>query len=138
MGQEFAGPFIGWLLLAAGTGLALGLICASYAVAALALLLPVGPFQADRPAPDTVPVSHDTRAAITVPHTRLQVLVPEPAGLAQQAADATYALRKAIDRTELDARRHAAKEASVKPQSTVLEDDLRSQDPSRVRSSVHS
>ncbi|MFC9756202.1 hypothetical protein [Streptomyces sp. NPDC056921] len=35
------------------------------------------------------------------------------AGPAQQAADATYALRKAIDRTELDARRHAAKEASA-------------------------
>ncbi|GAB7028766.1 hypothetical protein AB0G35_28160 [Streptomyces sp. NPDC021749] len=57
--------------------------------------------------------SHDTRAAITAPHIRLQVLVPELAGPAQQAADATYALRKAIDRTELDARRHAAKEASV-------------------------
>lgn len=57
--------------------------------------------------------SHDTRAAITAPHIRLQVLVPELAGPAQQAADATYALRRAIDRTELDARRHAAKEASV-------------------------
>ncbi|MFD9339931.1 hypothetical protein ACFWBF_37000 [Streptomyces sp. NPDC060028] len=54
--------------------------------------------------------SHDTRAAITAPHIRLQVLVlvPELAGAAQHAADATYALRKAIDRTELDARRHAA------------------------------
>ncbi|GAO08306.1 hypothetical protein TPA0598_03_07670 [Streptomyces lydicamycinicus] len=57
--------------------------------------------------------SHDTRAAITAPHLRLQVLVPELTGPAQQAADATYALRKATDRTELDARRHAAKEASV-------------------------
>ncbi|MFE1885140.1 hypothetical protein [Streptomyces diastatochromogenes] len=57
--------------------------------------------------------SHDTRAAITAPHIRLQVLVPELAGPAQQAADATYALRKATDRTDLDARRHAAKEASV-------------------------
>ncbi|MER5773728.1 hypothetical protein ABT144_05375 [Streptomyces sp. NPDC002039] len=57
--------------------------------------------------------SHDTRAAITAPHIRLQVLVPELVGAAQQAADATYALRKAIDRTELDAQRHAAKEASV-------------------------
>ncbi|MGV4926637.1 protein kilB (plasmid) [Streptomyces sp. BHT-5-2] len=57
--------------------------------------------------------SHDTRAAITVPHIRLQVLVPELAGLAEQAAEATYALRKAIDQTELDALRHAAKEASV-------------------------
>ncbi|MFJ6793872.1 hypothetical protein [Streptomyces sp. NPDC091268] len=57
--------------------------------------------------------SHDTRAAITAPHIRLQVLVPELAGVAQQAADATYALRKAIDRTELDAQRHAAKEATA-------------------------
>ncbi|MEV7526621.1 hypothetical protein [Streptomyces sp. NPDC091371] len=56
--------------------------------------------------------SHDTRTAITAPHLRLQVLVPELAGPAQQAADATYALRKATDRTDLDARRHAAKEAS--------------------------
>ncbi|MFJ9944864.1 hypothetical protein [Streptomyces erythrochromogenes] len=57
--------------------------------------------------------SHDTRAAVTAPHIRLQVLVPELAVAAQRAADATYALRKAADRTELDARRHAAKEASV-------------------------
>ncbi|MFE3906658.1 hypothetical protein ACFXPY_42115 [Streptomyces sp. NPDC059153] len=57
--------------------------------------------------------SHDTRATITAPHIRLQILVPELAGPAQQAADATYALRKAIDRTELDARRHAAKAASA-------------------------
>ncbi|MFE5854151.1 hypothetical protein ACFQ61_13175 [Streptomyces sp. NPDC056500] len=57
--------------------------------------------------------SHDTRAAITAPHLRLQVLVPELAERAQQAADATYTLRKATDRTELDARRHEAKEASV-------------------------
>ncbi|MFF3014878.1 hypothetical protein [Streptomyces sp. NPDC057939] len=57
--------------------------------------------------------SHDTRAAITAPHIRLQILVPELAGPAQQAADATYVLRKSVDRTELDVRRHAAKEASV-------------------------
>lgn len=57
--------------------------------------------------------SHDTRAAITAPHIRLQVLVPELAGPAQQAADATYALRKATSRADLDARRQAAKEASV-------------------------
>ncbi|MFE3648275.1 hypothetical protein ACFXO2_10590 [Streptomyces sp. NPDC059152] len=57
--------------------------------------------------------SHDTRAAITAPHIRLPVLLPELAGPVQQAADATYALRKAVDRTELDARRHTAKEASV-------------------------
>ncbi|GGX48263.1 hypothetical protein [Streptomyces chryseus] len=57
--------------------------------------------------------SHDTQAAITAPPIRLQVLVPDLADPAQQAADATYALRKAIDRNELDTRRHAAKEASV-------------------------
>ncbi|GAA2647685.1 MULTISPECIES: protein kilB [Streptomyces] len=57
--------------------------------------------------------SHDTRAAITAPHIRLQVLVPGLAGPAQQAADATYALRKATSRAELDARRHSAKQASV-------------------------
>ncbi|MEU1107294.1 hypothetical protein ABZ408_41200 [Streptomyces tibetensis] len=57
--------------------------------------------------------SHDARAAITAPHIRLQVLVPELVGPARQAADATYALRMATSRTELDARRQAAKEASV-------------------------
>lgn len=57
--------------------------------------------------------SHETRAAVTAPHIRLQVLVPELAGPAQRAADATYALRRATDRSELDARRHAAKEASA-------------------------
>ncbi|MEU9236948.1 protein kilB [Streptomyces subrutilus] len=56
--------------------------------------------------------SHETRAAITAPHIRLQVLVPELAGPAQEAADATYALRKATSRPDLDARRHAAKEAA--------------------------
>ncbi|OIJ85077.1 hypothetical protein BIV25_45070 [Streptomyces sp. MUSC 14] len=57
--------------------------------------------------------SHDTRTAITAPHVRLHVLVPELAGLAQQAADATYALRNATGRAELDALRHAAKEAAA-------------------------
>ncbi|MFE9491530.1 MFS transporter [Streptomyces sp. NPDC006641] len=63
VGQEFAGPFVGGLLLAAGTGLALGLISASYAVAALALLLLVGHFRADGPAPDAAPVSVNSRIA---------------------------------------------------------------------------
>ncbi|MGW1226980.1 MFS transporter [Streptomyces sp. NPDC002530] len=49
VGQEFVGPFLGGLLLAAGTGLALGLVGISYAVAALALLLLAGRF---RPARD--------------------------------------------------------------------------------------
>lgn len=61
VGQEFAGPFVGGLLLAAGTGIALGLISASYALAALALLLLVGRFRADGPAPDAAPVSVNSR-----------------------------------------------------------------------------
>ncbi|MFD3511489.1 protein kilB [Nocardia sp. NPDC058666] len=72
--------------------------------------------------------SHDTRTAITAPHIRLQVLVPELAGPAEQAAEATYALRKAADRAELDARRHAAKEASaafVAAAATLLSPDHR-------------
>ncbi|MER5757823.1 hypothetical protein [Streptomyces sp. NPDC002082] len=52
--------------------------------------------------------SHDTRAAITAPHIHLQILVPTLAVPAQQASDATYALRKTTDRPELDAQRHAA------------------------------
>ncbi|MEV0116814.1 MFS transporter [Streptomyces sp. NPDC050844] len=63
VGQEFAGPFVGGLLLAAGTGVALGLIGASYAIAALALLLLVGRFQAARPAADAAPVSVNSRIA---------------------------------------------------------------------------
>lgn len=63
VGQEFAGPFIGGLLLAAGTGLALGLIGISYAVAALALLLLVGRFRPAGPAPDAVPASVNSRIA---------------------------------------------------------------------------
>lgn len=63
VGQEFAGPFVGGLLLAAGTGLALGLVGASYAVAALALILLVGRFRADRPAPEAAPASVNGRIA---------------------------------------------------------------------------
>ncbi|MFJ8164883.1 protein kilB [Streptomyces sp. NPDC096136] len=57
--------------------------------------------------------SHDTRTAVTAPHVRLQVLVPELARAAQRAADATYALRNATSRAELDTLRHAAKEAAT-------------------------
>ncbi|MFE7712549.1 MFS transporter [Streptomyces sp. NPDC057486] len=63
VGQEFAGPFIGGLLLAAGTGLALGLIGVSYAAAALALLLLVGRFRPAGPAPDAAPASVNSRIA---------------------------------------------------------------------------
>lgn len=63
VGQEFAGPFVGGLLLAAGTGLALGLISVSYAVAALALLLLVGRFRPTGPAAGTAPVPVNSRIA---------------------------------------------------------------------------
>ncbi|MFD0275060.1 MFS transporter [Kitasatospora sp. NPDC127111] len=49
VGQEFAGPFVGGLLLAAGTGLALGVTSACYAAAALSLLLLVGRFRPTAP-----------------------------------------------------------------------------------------
>ncbi|MEU7075997.1 hypothetical protein AB0B30_38375 [Streptomyces narbonensis] len=57
--------------------------------------------------------SHDTRAAITAPHVRLQVLAPALAVPAQTAADATYAMRKANSRADLDAMRRTAKDASA-------------------------
>ncbi|MGW1888470.1 MFS transporter [Streptomyces sp. NPDC001970] len=63
VGQEFAGPFVGGLLLAAGTGLALGVTSASYALAALSLLLLVGRFRAATPGPDAAPVSVNSRIA---------------------------------------------------------------------------
>nr|WP_229832715.1 MFS transporter [Streptomyces purpureus] len=63
VGFEFAGPFIGGLLLAAGAGLALGATSASYAVAALVLVLLVGRFQAARPVPGAAPASVGSRIA---------------------------------------------------------------------------
>ncbi|WP_392892390.1 protein kilB [Streptomyces sp. LN699] len=57
--------------------------------------------------------SHDTRAAITAPLIRLQVLVPELTAPAQAAADATYALRNATTTPELNVLRRAAKAAAV-------------------------
>lgn len=59
VGQEFAGPFAGGLLLAAGTGLALGVTGAAYAVAGLSLLLLAGRFRAAGPDPrqQRVPVN---------------------------------------------------------------------------------
>ncbi|WP_329418007.1 MFS transporter (plasmid) [Streptomyces sp. NBC_00704] len=48
--NEFCGPFVGGILLAAGTGFALGATWASYLLAALVLLLLAGRFRA---APDT-------------------------------------------------------------------------------------
>ncbi|MFC8127018.1 MFS transporter [Streptomyces sp. NPDC057302] len=63
VGQEFAGPFVGGLLLAAGTGLALGVTGVAYAVAALALFLLVGRFRPTGPAPEAAPVSVNSRIA---------------------------------------------------------------------------
>ncbi|MFG2564210.1 MFS transporter [Streptomyces sp. NPDC048567] len=63
VGQEFAGPFVGGLLLAAGTGIALGVTGASYALAALSLLLLVGRFRPAAPTRDTAPASVNSRIA---------------------------------------------------------------------------
>ncbi|MCZ4124510.1 MFS transporter [Streptomyces sp. H39-S7] len=54
--NEFCGPFVGGLLLAAGTGVALGATWVAYLAAALVLLLLTGRFRARRePAPDSGP-----------------------------------------------------------------------------------
>ncbi|MFC8016166.1 MFS transporter, partial [Streptomyces cinereoruber] len=63
VGQEFAGPFVGGLLLAAGTGLALGATSVAYALSALSLVLLVGRFRAPAPAPDAVAVPVNARIA---------------------------------------------------------------------------
>ncbi|MFD3951315.1 MFS transporter [Streptomyces albidoflavus] len=63
VGQEFAGPFVGGLLLAAGTGLALGAIGVTYAAAALLLVLLAGRFRPAAPAPGTPAVPVNTRIA---------------------------------------------------------------------------
>ncbi|MBZ4322345.1 MFS transporter [Streptomyces sp. SCA2-4] len=49
--NEFGGPFVGGLLLAAGTGIALGSVWVAYAAGSALLLLLAGRFRADRPAP---------------------------------------------------------------------------------------
>ncbi|MGW7822095.1 MFS transporter [Streptomyces puniciscabiei] len=51
--NEFCGPFVGGLLLAAGTGVALGVTWVSYLAAALVLLLLAGRFRAARDASAT-------------------------------------------------------------------------------------
>ncbi|MCB5164180.1 MFS transporter [Streptomyces bambusae] len=63
VGFEFAGPFVGGLLLAAGTGFALGATGVSYAAAALVLLLLVGRFRAAGPAPGVARSSVRSRIA---------------------------------------------------------------------------
>ncbi|WP_327168801.1 protein kilB [Streptomyces subrutilus] len=57
-------------------------------------------------------VSHGTRSALTAPLTTLAILAPDLAGAAQEAADATYALRGAQSRALLDARRAEAIESA--------------------------
>lgn len=63
LGMEFAGPFVGGLLMAAGTGFALGATAGSYVVAALVLVLLVGRFQAAGVAPGMPRVPVGTRIA---------------------------------------------------------------------------
>lgn len=57
-------------------------------------------------------VSHNTRSALTAPLTMLAILAPDLAGVAQDAAGATYALRGTENRELLDFYRRAAIEAA--------------------------
>ncbi|MFZ4268320.1 protein kilB [Streptomyces arboris] len=56
--------------------------------------------------------SHNTRSALTAPLTTLAILAPDLAGVAQEAAGATYALRNTENRELLDFYRGAAIEAA--------------------------
>ncbi|UPT44007.1 MULTISPECIES: protein kilB [Streptomyces] len=56
--------------------------------------------------------SHNTRSALTAPLTTLAILAPDLAGVAQDAAGATYALRNTENRELLDSYREAAIEAA--------------------------
>ncbi|MEI5035735.1 protein kilB [Streptomyces sp. S1A(2023)] len=56
--------------------------------------------------------SHTTRSALTAPLTTLAILAPDLAGVAQDAAGATYALRNTENRELLDFYREAAIEAA--------------------------
>ncbi|MEV7058514.1 protein kilB [Streptomyces griseus] len=56
--------------------------------------------------------SHNTRSALTAPLTTLAILAPDLAGVAQDAAGATYALRNTETRELLDSYREAAIEAA--------------------------
>ncbi|MFB7592363.1 protein kilB [Streptomyces sp. NPDC056169] len=61
---------------------------------------------------DARTASHATRSAITAPLLRVSILLPGLAPTAQDAADATYALRNVPDQTSLNAQRANAIEAS--------------------------
>jgi hypothetical protein len=54
---------------------------------------------------------HDTRAAVEVPLHTVVILVPALARSAEEATEATFAMRSAADRDALDALRQAAKDA---------------------------
>ncbi|MEU7733265.1 protein kilB [Streptomyces griseus] len=56
--------------------------------------------------------SHNTRSALTAPLTTLAILAPDLAGVAKDAAGATYALRNTENRELLDSYRRAAIEAA--------------------------
>ncbi|MEU2573396.1 protein kilB [Streptomyces anulatus] len=56
--------------------------------------------------------SHNTRSALTAPLTTLAILAPDLAGVAREAAGATYALRNTENRELLDFYRRAAIEAA--------------------------
>ncbi|MGW6290618.1 protein kilB [Streptomyces sp. NPDC055107] len=56
--------------------------------------------------------SHNTRSALTAPLTTLAILAPDLAGVAQDAAGATYALRNTENRELLNFYRQAAIEAA--------------------------
>lgn len=61
---------------------------------------------------DLQTITHDTRAAITVPLTTVAILAPGLADAARKAAQATYAMRNADSVNELELRRAAAVDAS--------------------------
>ncbi|WP_407565088.1 MFS transporter [Streptomyces sp. 184] len=70
--SEFAGPFVGGLLIALGAGYALGATWAAYAAAALVLLLLVGRFRAG-----SVSAAYETDAAAPPPATTVNGQIAE-------------------------------------------------------------
>ncbi|WP_367139787.1 MFS transporter [Streptomyces sp. STD57] len=86
--NEFCGPFVGGLLLTAGTGLALGVTWVSYLAAAFVLILLVGRFRAARPA----------TATATATATETQAQAPESVNQ-QIAGGLRYLWRNVLLRT---------------------------------------
>ncbi|MGW2600872.1 MFS transporter [Streptomyces klenkii] len=88
--NEFCGPFVGGLLLAAGTGLALGVTWVSYLAAAFVLILLAGRFRAARPA----------TATATAAETQTQTQTQAPESVNQQIAGGLrYLWRNVLLRT---------------------------------------